>query len=108
VEEIRALGRFFERKVVHRHYGNWEIGNPVDKKSLQLGIAKSETPTRGRKAPSWGPAESHREIAHQDIGNPVGTSFMPFGIVMSETQTRGKTAVTGDSGQIGQELSQEG
>jgi hypothetical protein len=49
MEEIRAFGRFPEKKVVHRHFGSREIGNPVDKKSLQFGIAKSEIPTRKGK-----------------------------------------------------------
>jgi hypothetical protein len=53
VEEIRAFEIFPERKVVHRHYGDRYIRDFVDKKSLQFGIAKSETPTR-REAPSWG------------------------------------------------------
>jgi hypothetical protein len=46
VEEIRVLGRFPERKVVHRHFGNREIMDSVDKKSMRFRIAKSETPTR--------------------------------------------------------------
>jgi hypothetical protein len=46
MEEIRVLRRFPERNVIHRHYGNREIRNPMDKKSLQFRIAKSETPTR--------------------------------------------------------------
>jgi hypothetical protein len=43
VEEIRAFGRFPERKVVHRYYGNREIGNPVDTRFMHFDIAMSET-----------------------------------------------------------------
>jgi len=52
VEEIRELGRVPEKKVVHRHYGSREIGNPVDKKSMQFEIAKSET-LNGGKCHLW-------------------------------------------------------
>jgi hypothetical protein len=44
MEEIRALKRFPERKVVHRHFGNREIGNPVDTGFMHFSIAMSETP----------------------------------------------------------------
>jgi hypothetical protein len=41
-------GDFPKGRFVHRHYGNREIGNPVDKKSLQFGIAKSKTRQGGK------------------------------------------------------------
>jgi hypothetical protein len=44
VEEIRAFGRFPERKVIHQYYGNREIGNPMDTGFMHFGIAMSETP----------------------------------------------------------------
>jgi hypothetical protein len=44
VEEIRAFGRFPERKVIHRYYGNREIGNPVDMGFMHFDIAMSKTP----------------------------------------------------------------
>jgi hypothetical protein len=40
---------------VHWYDGDWEIGNPVDKKSLQFGIVKPEIATR-REVPFKGPA----------------------------------------------------
>jgi hypothetical protein len=43
VEEIRALGRFPERKVVHWHFENRDIKNPVDTGFMHFGIAMSET-----------------------------------------------------------------
>jgi hypothetical protein len=49
VAVIGASRKSPERRIVNREIASRDIGNPVDKKSLQLGIAKSETPTRGRK-----------------------------------------------------------
>jgi hypothetical protein len=39
--EIGACGKSLERKVIH-----WEIGNPVDKKSIHLEVAKYGIPTK--------------------------------------------------------------
>jgi hypothetical protein len=69
VEEIRALGRFPERKVVDWHYEDRYIKDSVDKKSLQFGIAKSETPTR-REAPSWGQLSAWWRIGIREIDSP--------------------------------------
>jgi hypothetical protein len=88
VEEIRAFGRFPERKVVHRHYGNREIGNPVDKKSIHFGIAKSEIPIR-RKAPLCG----GQLTSYRDIGDSKDKVSMRFDIRKSETPKGDKAAV---------------
>jgi hypothetical protein len=77
VEEIRALGIFLERKVIHQHYGNREINNPVDKKSLKFRIAKSKTPTRGESAIE-GPAVSISE--NRDSRNQQSRGKMHFSI----------------------------
>jgi hypothetical protein len=46
---IRASRKIPERRIVNREIASQDIGNPMDKKSLQLGIEKSKTLTRGRK-----------------------------------------------------------
>jgi len=43
VEEIKAFERFPKRKVVYRHYGHRDIGDPMDKRFGHFGIAMSET-----------------------------------------------------------------
>jgi hypothetical protein len=90
VEEIRAFGRFPERKAIYRHYGNREIGNPMDKRSIHFGIAKSGIQIR-RKAPlCGGQLTSYRNI--RDSEDKVS---MHFGIEMSETPIGDKTRVMG-------------
>jgi hypothetical protein len=50
MEEIRALERFPERKVVHLHFGNREIGNPVDTGFMHFNIVMFETPIGDKAA----------------------------------------------------------
>jgi len=83
MEEIRAFGRFPERKFIHRHYGNQEIGNPVDKKSIHFGIAKFEISIR-RKAPFCG----GQLTSYWGIRDSKDKVSMRFDIRKSETPKR--------------------
>jgi hypothetical protein len=90
VEEIRAFGRFPERKAIYRHYGNREIRNPVDKRSIHFGIANSRIPIR-RKAPLCG----GQLTSYRDIRDSKDKVSMHFDIRKSETLIGDKIAVTG-------------